>query len=242
MAGRASWTWRRAALARGYEYLAICDHTPAVGAVEGLTADDVRRQGEEIEAANAELAPFRLLRGIECDILPDGRLDLPDDVLAELDWVQASVHGGQRMPRAEMTRRVEEALRHPAVSCLSHPTGRLINRRPENALDLDRIFDVALTHGVAVEVNGLPARLDLSGEHVRDAAARRGLDRLLHRCALTCGPGQHHAVGRHRASRVGHRRPMYSTRARWMLCSAGEAVSGEDPVDLTAVGRLPVIE
>jgi DNA polymerase (family 10) len=159
----------RAARARGYEYLAICDHTPAVGAVQGLGPDDVRRQGEEIAAANAELAPFRVLRGIECDILPDGRLDLPDDVLAELDWVQASVHGGQRMPRAEMTKRVEEALRHPAVRCLSHPTGRLINRRPENALDLERIFELARTQGVAVEVNGLPARLDLRGEHVRDA-------------------------------------------------------------------------
>ena len=90
----------RAARERGYEYLAICDHTPAVGAVQGLTADDVRRQAEEIAAANEALAPFRVLRGIECDILPDGRLDLPDDVLAELDWVQASVHGGQRMPRA----------------------------------------------------------------------------------------------------------------------------------------------
>ena len=159
----------RAARARGYEYLAICDHTPAVGAVKGLTADDVRRQGEEIAAANEELAPFRVLRGIECDILPDGRLDLPDDVLAELDWVQVSVHGGQRMPRAELTRRVEEALRHPAVSCLSHPTGRLINRRPENALDLERIFELARDLQVAVEVNGLPARLDLSGEHVRHA-------------------------------------------------------------------------
>jgi DNA polymerase (family X) len=159
----------RAALARGYEYLAICDHTPAVGAVQGLTGDDVRRQAEEIAAANAELAPFRVLRGIECDILPDGRLDLEDDVLAELDWVQISVHGGQRMPRAEMTKRVEEALRHPAVRCLSHPTGRLINRRPESALDLERIYEVALVHGVALEVNGLPARLDLSGEHVRDA-------------------------------------------------------------------------
>ena len=158
-----------AAQARGYEYLAICDHTPAVGAVKGLTPDDVRRQGEEIAAANAELAPFRVLHGIECDILPDGRLDLPDDVLAELDWVQASVHGGQRTPRAEMTKRVEEALHHPAVSCLSHPTGRLINRRPENALDLELIFEVARTHGVALEVNGLPARLDLSGEHVREA-------------------------------------------------------------------------
>jgi DNA polymerase (family X) len=159
----------RAAIERGYEYLAICDHTPAVGAVRGLTADDVRRQAEEIAAANDPLAPFRVLRGIECDILADGRLDLPDDVLAELDWVQASVHGGQRMPRSEMTKRVVEALRNPYVRSLSHPTGRLINRRPENALDLERLFEVALEEGVALEVNGLPARLDLRGEHVRDA-------------------------------------------------------------------------
>ncbi len=159
----------RAAMARGYDYLAICDHTPAVGAVRGLTADDVRRQADEIAAANEVLAPFRILRGIEVDILPDGRLDLPDDVLAELDWVQASVHGGQRMPRAEMTRRVLEALRNPSVRCLSHPTGRYINRRPENAVDLDEVFAFAVEHGVAIEVNGLPPRLDLSGEHVRDA-------------------------------------------------------------------------
>jgi DNA polymerase (family 10) len=159
----------RAAAARGYEYLAICDHTPAVGAVTGLTADDVHRQGEEIATANELLAPFRVLRGIECDILPDGRLDLPDTVLAELDWVQASVHGGQRMPAPEMTRRVEAALRNPYVRCLSHPTGRYINRRPENALDLERAFEVAFEEGVALEVNGLPDRLDLSGEHVRDA-------------------------------------------------------------------------
>ncbi|HEY2603084.1 MAG TPA: PHP domain-containing protein, partial [Thermoleophilaceae bacterium] len=153
----------RGAIERGYEYLAICDHTPAVGAVQGLTPDDVRRQGEEIAAANELLAPFRVLRGIECDILPDGRLDLPDDVLAELDWVQASVHGGQRMPREKMTRRVEEALRNPYVRCLSHPTGRYINRRPENAVDLDRIYELAVAGGVAIEVNALPDRLDLSG-------------------------------------------------------------------------------
>ncbi len=181
----------RAALERGYAYLAICDHTPAVGAVRGLTADDVRRQSEEVAAANEVLAPFRVLRGIECDILPDGRLDLPDDVLAELDWVQASVHGGQRMPKAEMTRRVLEALRNPHVRCLSHPTGRYINRRPENALDLERVYAFAREHDIALEVNGLPLRLDLSGEHVRealragvkivcstDAHSTRGLDNM----------------------------------------------------------------
>ena len=159
----------RAARDRGYDYLAICDHTPAVGAVRGLTGGDVRRQAEEIATANDLLAPFHVLRGIECDILPDGRLDLADDVLAELDWVQASVHGGERMPGRELTKRVEEAMRNPYVRCLSHPKGRYINRRPENALDLERIFEVALEEGVALEVNGLPDRLDLRGEHVRDA-------------------------------------------------------------------------
>jgi DNA polymerase (family X) len=177
----------RAARHRGYDYLAICDHTPAVGAVRGLTPDDVRRQGEEIAAANDLLSPFRVLRGIECDILGDGRLDLPDDVLAELDWVQASVHGGQRMPRPEMTRRVEEAVRNPYVRCLSHPTGRYINRRPENAVDLERIFEVALEHRVAVEVNGLPLRLDLSGDHVRDAL-QAGVE-------IVCSTDAHSVVG-----------------------------------------------
>ncbi len=177
----------RAARDRGYEYLAICDHTPAVGAVRGLTGDDVLRQGEEIAAANEALAPFRILRGIECDILPDGRLDLPDRVLAELDWVQASVHGGQRMERGPMTKRVAEALRNPYVRCLSHPTGRYINRRPENALDLERAFELALEHGVAVEVNGLPPRLDLSGEHVREAL-RAGVQ-------LVCSTDAHSTAG-----------------------------------------------
>jgi DNA polymerase (family X) len=151
----------------GYEYLAICDHTQNVRVVPGLDADDVRRQGEEIAEANELLAPFRVLRGIECDILPDGSLDLPDDVLAELDWVQASVHAGQRATRDVITKRVVEALRHPAVSCLSHPKGRIINHRPENALDLERTFEVLLEEGKAVEVNGLPDRLDLRDVHVR---------------------------------------------------------------------------
>jgi DNA polymerase (family X) len=177
----------RAARERGYDYLAICDHTPAVGAVRGLTPDDVRRQGEEIAAANEVLAPFRVLRGIECDILGDGRLDLPDDVLSELDWVQASVHAGQRMPAPEMTRRVEEALRNPYVRCLSHPTGRYINRRPENAVDLDRIYSLAFELGVAVEVNGLAPRLDLSGEHVRDAL-RAGVE-------IVCSTDAHSVAG-----------------------------------------------
>jgi DNA polymerase (family X) len=156
-----------AARDRGYEYLAICDHTRSVAVVPGLDADDVRRQADEIAAANERLGPFRILRGIECDILPDGSLDLPDDVLAELDWVMASVHAGQRTPREELTRRVVEALRNPYVRGLSHPTGRLIDRRPPNALDLERVIEMAAETGAVLEVNGLPDRLDLRDEHVR---------------------------------------------------------------------------
>jgi DNA polymerase (family 10) len=158
-----------AARDRGYEYLAICDHTRNVRVVPGLDADDLRRQAEEIAAANEQVAPFRILRGTECDILPDGSLDLPDDILAELDWVQASVHAGQRARRAEITKRTIEAMRHPAVRSLSHPKGRIINHRPENELDLELAFEVALETGVALEVNGLPDRLDLRDEHVKSA-------------------------------------------------------------------------
>jgi DNA polymerase (family 10) len=185
-----------AARDRGYEYLAICDHTPNVRVVPGLDADALRRQGEEIAAANEELAPFRVLRGAECDIRADGSLDLPDDVLAELEWVQLSLHAGQRLPQAELTRRVTEAMRHPAVRCLSHPRGRILNHRPPNALDLARTIEVALETGVALETNGLPDRLDLRDEEVRlaieagvpivcstDAHSVQGLDNM--RLAVT---------------------------------------------------------
>jgi len=166
--GRASaYEMGLAARELGYDYLAICDHTVSVGAVTGLSADDVRSQGEEIAEANERLAPFRLLRGTECDIRRDGSLDLPEDVLAELDWVQASVHGGQRGSRDELTKRVLTALDSPYVSCLSHPTGRLINHRPPNAVDLEAVLARLAEQGRAVEVNGLPDRLDLRDEHVR---------------------------------------------------------------------------
>jgi DNA polymerase (family 10) len=151
----------------GYEYVAICDHTPNVRVVPGLDADALRRQAEEIAAVNEELAPFRVLRGTEVDIRADGTLDLPDDVLAELEWVQLSLHAGQRQSGAELTRKVTEAMRHPAVRALSHPKGRIINHRPPNALDLERTFEVALETGVVLETNGLPDRLDLSGPEIR---------------------------------------------------------------------------
>ena len=160
-----------AARALGYAYLAICDHTRSVRVVPGLDADDVRRQGEEIAAANERLAPFRVLRGIECDILADGSLDLPDDVLAELDWVQASVHAGQRQSRDQLTKRTLAAAEHPAVRSISHPQGRILNHRPPNAVDLEAVYAACLETGTALETNGLPDRIDLSAELVREAIA-----------------------------------------------------------------------
>ncbi|HEX3055618.1 MAG TPA: helix-hairpin-helix domain-containing protein [Gaiellaceae bacterium] len=202
------------ARARGYEYVAICDHTPNVTVVPGLDADALRRQADEIAAANEVLAPFRILRGAECDIRRDGTLDLPDDVLAELEWVQLSLHAGQRAPRREITARVVEAMRHPAVGCLSHPTGRLIGRRPENALDLERVFEVALETGVALEVNGLAPRLDLSGEHVREALAAG--------VAIVCSTDAHSVAG------LGNMRLSVHTARR----------GGARPADVLNTGRL----
>ncbi len=160
-----------AARARGHEYLAICDHTPNVRVVPGLSSDDLLRQAEEIAAVNELMAPFRVLRGVECDIRADGSLDVEDSLLRQLDWVQLSLHAGQRRKASELTRMVTEAMRNPAVRALSHPKGRILNHRPENALDLDEVFAVAKEVRVALEVNGLPDRLDLSATHVREALA-----------------------------------------------------------------------
>ena len=192
----------RAARERGYDYLAICDHTPAVGAVRGLTADDVRRQAEEIAAANELLAPFRVLRGIECDILarrparPPRRRARPSSTGCRRASTAAS---GCRA--REMTERVEEALRNPYVRCLSHPTGRLINRRPENALDLERVFEVALEAGRRARGQRpcRPARPQRRARPRR--AARRRADRLLDRRALGRAASANMALSVHTARR-----------------------------------------
>jgi DNA polymerase (family 10) len=171
----------------GYAYIAICDHTRNVRVVPGLDADDIRRQAEEIAAVNEQLAPFRVLRGSECDILADGSLDLPDDVLAELEWVQASVHAGQRQSRDQLTKRTLAAVEHPAVRSISHPQGRIINHRPPNAVDLEAVFAACAANGTAVETNGLPDRIDLSSELVRDAI-RAGV-------LITCSTDAHSVRG-----------------------------------------------
>ncbi len=176
-----------AARALGYDYIAICDHTKNVRVVPGLDGDGLRRQAEEIAAVNEALAPFRVLRGSECDILADGTLDLPDDVLDGLEWVQASVHAGQRQSREQLTRRTLAAIEHPAVKSISHPQGRILNHRPPNAVDLEAVFAACAANGTAIETNGLPDRIDLSSELVREAI-RAGV-------RITCSTDAHSVRG-----------------------------------------------
>ncbi|HJU48251.1 MAG TPA: hypothetical protein VJ689_08965, partial [Gaiellaceae bacterium] len=131
------------------------------------TADDVRRQAEEIAAANEALAPFRVLRGIECDILPSGELDLPDDVLAELDWVVASLHTSfDRSP----TERILAAIDNAHVDCIGHLTGRRLSRAQRAGgadVDVERVVERAAATGTALEINAQPDRLDLRDTHAR---------------------------------------------------------------------------
>ncbi len=160
-----------AARQRGLQYLAIADHSKRVTMAHGLDADRLRRQWEEIDRLNQKWKDFQLLKSIEVDILERGGLDLPDKVLAEADWVVASVHYGQNQPREQITRRVVEALAHPAVSVFAHPTGRLLNERPPYAIDLEAVLEAAKRYGKMIELNAHPARLDL--DDVGCAAARK---------------------------------------------------------------------
>jgi DNA polymerase (family 10) len=129
----------------------------------GLDPSRLRQQWREIDELNRQLGRgFRVLKGVECDILEKGGLDLPDDVLAEADWVLASIHYGQKQSRQQITERIIEALEHPHVSAIAHPTGRLLNRREAYPLDLDAIWKVAAQRHKMLELNANPARLDLN--------------------------------------------------------------------------------
>ena len=150
-----------AARQRGLEYIAITDHSKRVTMARGLDAGRLRAQWREIDKLNRKLRGFRVLKGIEVDILERGGLDLDDDVLAEADWVVASVHYGQNQPREQITSRVVDALANPNVSAIAHPTGRLINRRKAYEVDLEAVFKAASEHRKMMELNANPARLDL---------------------------------------------------------------------------------
>jgi DNA polymerase (family 10) len=154
---------------RGYEYMSITDHSQAVTVAGGLRPEEVRSQWEEIEGVRQEVEGIHLFRSLEVDILKDGSLDMPDEILEGLDLVLVSVHAFMNMEKDAMTDRVLKAMRHPAVDILAHPTGRILNRRRPFDLDVDAILEAAAELDVAVELNAHPQRLDLHDGHLRRA-------------------------------------------------------------------------
>ena len=161
-----------AAQARGLSYIAITDHSQRVSMAHGLDADRLLAQWKEVDALNEKLdGSFRILKGIECDILEAGGMDLPDEVLSQGDWIIASVHYGQRQSREQITDRIVGALENPHVHIIAHPTGRLINRREAYEVDMEAVMQAAVENGKLLELNANPARLDLHDVHL--AAARK---------------------------------------------------------------------
>jgi DNA polymerase (family 10) len=160
-----------AALERGYEYLAITDHSATHGFGDDVSPDQLRRQIELVREADARIEGIRLLTGSEVNILPDGTLDYEDELLDELDWVIASVHTAFGIDGDAMTARVIAAARHPSVDALGHLTGRKIERRPPYAIDVDAVIGACAQAGTLIEINASPDRRDLSEVHARAAAA-----------------------------------------------------------------------
>lgn len=150
----------RTAIEQGHDYIVITDHSPRLTVAHGLDAERLRQQLADIAVLNERLAPFRILTGIEVDILEDGTLDHPDDVLAELDVVIASVHSKLRMPAPQMTERMVRAVANPQVDVLGHCTGRMIAKRDPSQFDPDYVFAACAQFRTAVEINCRPERLD----------------------------------------------------------------------------------
>jgi putative hydrolase len=161
----------RAAQARGYKYLAITDHSPRITVVNGLGPERLAAQRRLIDQANLELDDITLLQGVEVDINEDGSLDEPDDALAALDLVIASPHVKLRMEPQAMTERMLRAVEHPHVDMIGHPTGRRPGSRPGASYDFEAVFEAAAEHGVVMEIDCDPARMDLSPELARMAAS-----------------------------------------------------------------------
>jgi DNA polymerase (family X) len=159
-----------ACMARGYQYLGLSDHSKAASYAGGLHADDLKRQGEEVDALNEEFAGrFHILKGTECDILRDGSLDFDDETLASLDFVVASIHSNFTLSLEDQTQRMLRAIANPYVDIIGHSTGRILLGRPGYEIDLDRVIDAAAQHGTCIEINAHPSRLDLDWRYVRKA-------------------------------------------------------------------------
>lgn len=160
-----------AAKARGYEYVAISDHSISVGVANGLSEERFERQWKQVDELNEKLKPFRILKGVEAEVRADGSLDFPREFFDRFDVVGASIHQGHRQPPEKLTERALKVLEHPGVDILYHPTNRLLGRREGHALDLPRIIKAAKDNGKILEIDGSPSRLDLD-----DVWSRRAKD------------------------------------------------------------------
>ncbi len=167
-----------AARARGLEYLAITDHSASHGFGNHVSPDDLRRQIERVRALDARLEGIRVLVGSEVNILPDGSPDYDDELLAELDWVIASVHTAFAIGREAMSRRMVAAIEHPLIDAVGHPTGRKIGSREPYAVDVEALVEAAARTGTMLEINSAPDRRDLTDLHAR-AAAEAGVPVLV---------------------------------------------------------------
>ncbi len=162
-----------AAKAQGLKYIAITDHSKRVAMANGLDPKRLRAQWNDIDRINQALdGEFFVFKGVECDILENAKMDLPDDVLREADWVLASIHYGQEQSRRQLTDRIMAAIRHPWITAIAHPTGRLINRRKPYEIDIDAVMQAAVEHRKIFELNANPARLDLNDIHCAMAKMR----------------------------------------------------------------------
>ncbi len=153
--------------ARGYEYMAITDHSQYLKVANGLTVDRLLRQNAEIKEWNEKYSDIEVLSGIEMDILPEGMLDYEDDVLKELDFVIASIHSSFSQPQKKIMDRLKTALNNPYVKLIAHPTGRIIGRRDGYSVDMEELVKIAAETNTALELNANPHRLDLSADHLR---------------------------------------------------------------------------
>lgn len=210
-----------AARALGHEYLVLTDHSPRLTVAHGLNPERLRRQLDEVAALNGDLAPFRILTGIEVDILEDGALDQEEELLAQLDVVVASVHSKLRMDRDQMTKRMVRAIESPQTDILGHCTGRLLvgRGRPQSQFDPDEVFAACARTGTAVEINSRPERRDPPEDLLRravDAGCLVSIDTDAH------APGQ----------------------LEWQILGCEQAVRAEVPLDrvVNRLGRDGLLE
>ncbi|MBI4737728.1 MAG: PHP domain-containing protein, partial [candidate division NC10 bacterium] len=155
--------------AKGYEYMAVTDHSKSTTVAGGMKEEQVVQMIAEVRALNKKMKGLRILAGCEVDITGDGTLDFPDEILRQLDLVLVSVHSRFKMSREEMTARIVRAVQHPLVHLLGHPTGRLIGERGAYEVDLEAVLAAVRAAGTAVEINASPSRLDLNDLHARRA-------------------------------------------------------------------------